>query len=90
MPQSDTSHPLGVQIFPFRELTPTRVFFDLGRIEMYDGRDDHGEDRWATIGYADPAVLFVVYTVRDEETIRIISARKAVPNEQKQYREANS
>ena len=68
----------------------TRVFFDLGRIEMYDGRDDHGEDRWATIGYADPAVLFVVYTVRDEETIRIISARKAVPNEQKQYREANS
>lgn len=66
-----------------------RVFLDPGRIEMYDGRDDYGEDRWATIGYVDPAVLFVVYTVRNEETIRIISARKAVPHEQKQYREAN-
>lgn len=66
-----------------------RVFLDHGRIEMYDGREDYAEDRWATIGYADPAVLFVVYTVRDEETIRIISARKAVPYEQKQYRQAN-
>lgn len=35
------------------------------------------------------AVLYVVYTVREEETIRIISARKAVHHEQKQYREAN-
>ncbi len=67
----------------------TRVFFDIGRIEIYDGREDYGEDRWVTIGYADPAVLFVVYTVRHEETIRIISARKAVPYEQKRYREAN-
>ena len=67
-----------------------KVFLDPNRIEMYDRREDYDEDRWATIGYADPAVLFVVYTVRDEETIRIISARKAVPHEQKQYREANS
>jgi uncharacterized DUF497 family protein len=67
-----------------------RVFLDPSRIEMYDGRDNYNEDRWTTIGYTDPAVLFVVYTVRDEETIRIISARKAVPYEQKQYREANS
>jgi len=66
-----------------------KVFLDPNRIEMYDGREDYDEDRWATIGYVDPAVLFVVYTVRDEETIRIISARKAVPYEQKQYREAN-
>lgn len=66
-----------------------RVFLDLGRIEMYDRSKDYGEDRWAAIGYAGPALLLVVYTVRDEETIRIISARKAVPHEQKQYREAN-
>ncbi|GBU15178.1 hypothetical protein AwPolaro_05560 [Polaromonas sp.] len=66
-----------------------RVFLDTGRIEMYDGRENYAEERWATIGYADPAVLFVVYTVRNEETIRIISARKAVPHEQKKYREAN-
>jgi uncharacterized DUF497 family protein len=65
------------------------VFYDTGRIESYDGREDYNEDRWATIGLAAWSVLYVVYTVREEETIRIISARKAVPHEQKQYREAN-
>ena len=47
------------------------------------------EDRWATIGLVAWSVLYVVYTVREEETIRIISARKAVSHEQKQYRKAN-
>jgi len=66
------------------------VFYDDRRIESYDGRDDYGEDRWATIGLVAWSLLYVVYTVREEESIRIISARKAVPHEQKQYREANS
>ncbi|MDR1968735.1 MAG: BrnT family toxin [Burkholderiaceae bacterium] len=65
------------------------VFCDLGRIEAYDGREDYGEDRWATIGRVWSALLYVVYTVRDEESIRLISARKANGNETKQYREAN-
>lgn len=67
-----------------------RVFYDAGRIETYDGREDHGEDRWATIGLVYSALLYVVYTVRDEETIRLISARKANASEQKQYRQANA
>jgi hypothetical protein len=67
-----------------------RVFLDGGRVEIYDGREDYGEDRWATIGQVYTAVLYVVYTVRHEETIRIISARKALSHEQKQYREANA
>lgn len=68
----------------------TLVFYNTGRIEAHDGREDYGEDRWATIGLAYSAVLFVVYTVRHEETIRLISARKANANERKQYREANT
>jgi hypothetical protein len=44
----------------------------------------------ATIGQVYASVLFVVYTVRHEDTIRIISARKALSHEQKQYREANA
>lgn len=36
------------------------VFYDIGRIEAYDGRNDYGEDRWATIGLAYTAVLYVV------------------------------
>jgi len=67
-----------------------RVFYDVGRIEAYDGREDYGEDRWETIGLAYSVVLYVVYTVRNEETIRLISARKANANEQKQYRQANA
>lgn len=66
-----------------------RALFDPFRIEVYDGREDHGEDRWATIGYAGPALLYVVYTVRNEETIRLISARKANEQERKQYHQAN-
>lgn len=58
-----------------------RVLFDPYRIDVYDRREDYGEDRWATIGYADPALLYVVYT------IRLISARKANEQERKQYRQ---
>jgi uncharacterized DUF497 family protein len=65
------------------------VFLDPMRIESFDGRDAHGEDRWKTVGLVEPALLAVVYTVRGEdgETIRVISARKADAHERAQYRE---
>jgi len=66
-----------------------RVFLDPNRIETYDGRDTHGEDRWKTVGMVEPALLAVVYTVRnqDRDVIRLISARKADAYERTQYRE---
>jgi uncharacterized DUF497 family protein len=67
-----------------------RAFFDDGRIEIYDGRNDYAEDRWAIIGQVYEAVLYVVYTVRHEDTIRIISARRALSHKQEQYRKANA
>lgn len=66
-----------------------RVFIDLNRIETHDQREDYGEDRWATVGQVYGVLLYVVYTVRYPESIRIISARKALSYEQKQYCEAN-
>ena len=66
------------------------VFYDSGRIEAYDGREDYGEDRWATIGLAYSSLLYVIYTVRHEETIRLISARKAKAQERKHYHQANA
>jgi uncharacterized DUF497 family protein len=65
------------------------VFLDPNRIETFDGRESYGEDRWRTVGLVDTALLAVVYTVRgvDEETIRLISARKADSYEEAQYRE---
>ena len=66
-----------------------RVFLDPNRIEAFDGREAHGEDRWKTVGLVEPALLAVVYTVRekDGEIIRLISARKADAHERAQYRE---
>lgn len=65
-----------------------RVFLDPNRIETFDGQNDYGEDRWKTVGLVEPALLTVVYTIRsaDDETIRLISARKADSYEQTQYR----
>jgi len=66
-----------------------RVFYDAGRIERYDGREDYGEDRWITIGQVYETILYVVYTVRNEETIRLISARNANAYECQRYCQAN-
>lgn len=44
------------------------------------------EERFITIGLdALNRLLVVVYTWRGEETIRLISARKATPHERRQY-----
>jgi uncharacterized DUF497 family protein len=64
-----------------------RVFVDANRIEQYDDQEDYGEDRWITIGIVGPALLAVVYPVRDEdgEVIRLISARRANAQEKRAY-----
>lgn len=50
--------------------------------------DNPNEERFITIGMdAFGQVLVVVYTWRGEETIRIISARKATRAERQQYEE---
>lgn len=68
------------------------VFFDPLRIERYDGRENYGEDRWITIGLVEPALLYVVYTLRgdDDEIIRLISARKANAQERRSYYQAQT
>lgn len=58
---------------------------DPNRIEVPDDRFDYDEDRLQVIGAAARGVLFVVTTMRGETTCRIISARKATPNEQRRY-----
>lgn len=64
------------------------VFYDFGRIEQFDSDGDYGEDRWATVGLAHSVLIYVVYTVRANETIRIISARKANAKERGEYSNA--
>ncbi|HEY9421832.1 MAG TPA: BrnT family toxin [Thermoanaerobaculia bacterium] len=58
---------------------------DPNRLEEIDDRFEYGEERIRVIGMADGNVLFVVTTLRDERTCRIISARRATRYEQDRY-----
>jgi len=54
-----------------------------------DDRTDYGEDRWTGIGMMSNGIVIVfVFTERDQETIRIISMRKATKNERTRYEKA--
>ena len=65
-------------------LFATAVFDDHARIESLDRRRDYGEDRHIVLGQIDGRLYMVVYTLRDD-FLRLISARKANPREQKKY-----
>ncbi|MBN3910983.1 MAG: BrnT family toxin [Nostoc sp. NMS1] len=61
-----------------------RIFRLPLRISL-DNRQDYGEDRLIGLGMLDGRIVVVVFTELDEETIRIISLRKALPYERKRY-----
>jgi uncharacterized DUF497 family protein len=58
---------------------------DACSVLRFDGHFDYDEPRWISIGIGKHAVLFTVWTERDNDLIRIISVRKATPNERKEY-----
>ena len=64
------------------------VFRDPFAIELIDDRDDYEEERIILIGMSNQNVLVVIYTERNKRN-RIISARKAEPNERRFYHEEN-
>ncbi len=69
------------------------VSFEEAATALYDpmalvqeDTDSSGENRWIFIGLSSQTnLLTVVYTLREEEIIRIISARKATRKEAKYY-----
>lgn len=63
-----------------------RVFLDSKRIEKLDENHSFEEERYNVIGCVE-RVLFVVFTERENDTIRIISARRATAKEEKEYYE---
>ena len=67
------------------------VFGDENRIIIFDENHSGSEDRYITIGSINGliTVLFVVYTERNE-SIRIISARKADKQEREVYYNGNN
>jgi len=61
-----------------------RVFDDLFVLIEQDLNEDFGEDRYIATGIVEGLLLTVIYTERGVR-IRIISARKADSNEQREY-----
>jgi len=64
------------------------VFRDPFAIEWQDLGQDGSEVRYAMVGMTEGRLIFIGYTLRGER-IRIITARKATPYEQRQYHEEN-
>lgn len=67
--------------------TAALVFNDKNRIWWYDDLHSDDEDRYITIGMISqkPNIVMVVYTERNGDKIRIISARAAQKNEKEAY-----
>ncbi|OPA87210.1 hypothetical protein BFW86_19515 [Pseudomonas fluorescens] len=62
------------------------VFYDEAALTLQD--HDHEEERWVIMGAdAKGRILVVVYTYRNPNFVRIISARLASKNERRQYLE---
>ena len=64
--------------------TAKGVFYDPYAL-LDDDCSDPAEERWRIIGHTQGGVLFVVYTERHADNIRIISARRATRHEQDSY-----
>ena len=57
------------------------------RMSFYDEAHSLNEDRYIVFGSAEGRILFVSIVCLDEDTIRIISARRADRNEMEAYDE---
>lgn len=64
------------------------VFYDEFAVQFYDEEHSGSEGRFLMLGFSDEARLLIVCHCEREQdkTIRIISARKATPNEGQYYR----
>lgn len=59
--------------------------FDSSMLVELDERTDYGEDRWIGIGFLRNGVAVVVWTERQGDVIRIISARRANRYERQRF-----
>ncbi len=56
-------------------------------VTFLDQRKEYGEDRWVGIGWLRDILAVIVFTEPEDETIRIISARKAERHEAHIYKQ---
>ena len=61
------------------------LIFSTPMLVILDTRYDYGEERSIGFGLLDNRVVVVAFTESEEDVIRIISIRRALAHEQKQY-----
>ena len=54
-------------------------------LEIYDAEHSYEEDRFIAVGLVGRGLIVVVYTERQEDVVRIISARLATPSESRLF-----
>lgn len=59
--------------------------FDGDVVMVEDDRFDYGEQRFITLGLLHGRVVVIVHTERENDCIRIVSARRATKYEQQTY-----
>jgi len=57
-------------------------------LSLIDDRKNYDEERWIAIGWLSNLVGVVVYTEKQGDVIRVISARKATNREVQKYEQA--
>ena len=59
--------------------------FESPMLAGIDSRVEYNEERWIGVGLMEDRVVIVVFTEPEEDTIRVISFRKATAYERKKY-----
>ena len=59
--------------------------FDGPMLVALDNREDYGEDRFIGLGSIKSRVVVIVYSEPEENTVRVISLRKANKNERERF-----
>ena len=54
-------------------------------LEFLDDKENYGEDRLIGLGFIQGRVVVIVYSEPEEDTIRVISLRKASKNERESF-----
>ncbi len=62
--------------------------FAMPMLIVKDDRKDYGEERWTGLGILGNRVVKIVFTEPDENTIRVISLRRALIYERKEFEQA--
>jgi uncharacterized protein len=72
------------------DFTDVQEMFSAPMLIDLDDRVEYDEERWIGIGLLRNIVAVIVFTERINDTIRIISARKATKYERQRYEQAFS